>query len=97
MSYKHDFWYCVLSMFTVYTIQSITTKNYYRGFTELLVDERLAYHNKGTVPATKHMRPWKIVWYGVFPDRITALAFEKYLKSGSGHSFTWKHLVSAAL
>jgi predicted GIY-YIG superfamily endonuclease len=84
-------------MYTTYIIQSTITGTYYRGFTELKAEERLAYHNKGTVPATKDQRPWKLMWYGVFESRACALAFEKYLKSGSGHGFTWKRLIDRSV
>jgi putative endonuclease len=56
-------------MYTAYIIQSTLTGMYYRGFTELTAEGRLAYHNKGTVSATKDQRPWKLVWYEVFESR----------------------------
>ncbi|HLD17664.1 MAG TPA: GIY-YIG nuclease family protein [Patescibacteria group bacterium] len=80
-------------MFTVYILRSSKTGSYYRGFTELTAEERLAYHNQGLVSSTKGDCPWKLVWFGVFEERKTALNFEKYLKSGSGHGFTWRRLV----
>jgi len=81
-------------MFTIYIIKSLITGSYYRGFIELTAEERLVYHNKGVVPATKDKGPWKIVWYAVFESREKALVFERYLKSGSGHAFTWKRLIN---
>jgi hypothetical protein len=31
--------------------------------------------------------PWRLATYIAFQDETRALAFEKYLKSGSGHAF----------
>ena len=41
---------------------------------------------------TSKFRPWKLKTYIAFTDRAKAGAFERYLKSGSGHSFAPKHL-----
>ena len=53
---------------------------------------RLADHNAGKSPHTATYAPWKLVWYGAFPDKQQALAFEKYLKSHSGRAFAAKRL-----
>nr|WP_283809955.1 GIY-YIG nuclease family protein [Bradyrhizobium forestalis] len=37
-------------------------------------------------------KPWKLVWYCAFPDKMKALAFETYLKSHSGRAFSKKRL-----
>ena len=37
-------------------------------------------------------RPWRIVTYVAFSNRSKAEAFERYLKSGSGHAFARKRL-----
>ncbi|MEK7094924.1 MAG: GIY-YIG nuclease family protein [Patescibacteria group bacterium] len=80
------------NMFTVYIIRSQKNLSYYRGLTELTVQARLKFHNNGSVPSTKSARPWQLVWYGAFETELLARAFEKYLKSGSGHEFTRRHL-----
>jgi hypothetical protein len=36
--------------------------------------------------------PWKLVTYVAFSDIEKARAFERYLKSGSGHAFAKKRL-----
>jgi hypothetical protein len=41
---------------------------------------------------TAKFKPWKLVWYCAFPDKLKALAFEKYLKSHSGRAFSKKRL-----
>jgi predicted GIY-YIG superfamily endonuclease len=53
---------------------------------------RLAEHNGGKSPHTSKYRPWKLVTYLAFSERSQAEAFEKYLKSGSGHAFARKRL-----
>ncbi|MGB6822085.1 MAG: GIY-YIG nuclease family protein, partial [Candidatus Acidiferrales bacterium] len=48
---------------------------------------RLSKHNSGSVTHTAKHRPWRIKSYAAFSDEDRALAFEKYLKSGSGRAF----------
>jgi hypothetical protein len=36
--------------------------------------------------------PWRVVTYLAFSDENKAAAFERYLKSGSGHAFARKRL-----
>ncbi len=56
------------------------------------VQERLARHNAGESPHTSKFRPWRLAAYVAFADQAKAAAFERYLKSGSGHAFANKHL-----
>ena len=63
----------------------------YIGFTEDL-RERLADHNTGGTGSTSDGRPWKLQGYVAFDSKIKAHAFERYLKSGSGHAFAKKRL-----
>jgi len=44
-------------------------------------------HNAGTVIHTAKYRPWHIKTYVAFTDESRGLAFERYLKSGSGRAF----------
>ena len=53
---------------------------------------RLARHNKGEVNHTAKFRPWRIETYLAFRDEARAIAFERYLKSGSGRAFARKRL-----
>ena len=52
---------------------------------------RLAKHNAGQVPHTSKFLPWKVETYIAFETLAKAQAFERYLKSGSGHAFAAKH------
>jgi putative endonuclease len=53
---------------------------------------RLTDHNAGKSRHTSKYLPWKLVTYIAFSDRKQAEAFEKYLKSGSGHAFARRRL-----
>jgi len=78
-------------MWYVYIIRSI--EHPYRrhiGFTDD-VDRRLADHNSGHSPHTSKFRPWKLDVIIGFSDKQKAIAFERYMKSGSGFAFSQKH------
>ncbi|MDL2401566.1 GIY-YIG nuclease family protein [Rhizobium mayense] len=53
---------------------------------------RLAKHNAKEVPHTSKYAPWSLKTYVAFSDESQAVAFEKYLKSGSGRAFAKKRL-----
>lgn len=79
-------------MWYVYIIRStVSPEQEYTGLTSDL-RQRLTDHNKGKSPHTSKYMPWELLWYGAFPDKFTALAFEKYLKSHSGRAFASKRL-----
>ena len=40
---------------------------------------------------TAKYKPWKLELYIAFSDEKRAIAFEKYLKSGSGRAFSARH------
>ena len=84
-------------MYYVYLIQSVSdpTRRYV-GFTTDL-RQRIAHHNEGKLPTTAGRGPWQLITYLAFSSKKQALAFEKYLKSGSGHAFAKKRLWPAAL
>ena len=63
----------------------------YIGLTEDF-DRRIVEHNEGKSISTYKFRPWKCeikIW---FRDLDKAKRFELYLKSGSGRSFSKRHL-----
>ena len=70
----------------VYILQSLSGEHFYTGITDNL-DARLAKHNAGAVTHTSNFRPWRIKTYVAFTEGERAIAFEKYLKSGSGRAF----------
>jgi putative endonuclease len=72
-------------------LESLDSEHFYIGITDDL-RARLAKHNAGEVPHTSKYRPWRIRTYFAFSDEARAIAFEKYLKSGSGRAFAKKRL-----
>ena len=54
---------------------------------------RLKKHQEGLVLSTKNKRPVKLHWYCCFVDEQKAIKFEKYLKLGSGFSFSRRRLL----
>lgn len=78
-------------MYYVYILHCSNDK-LYTGCTSNL-KERLERHQNGYVPATKNIRPVKLISYITFSDKYKAFEFEKYLKSGSGRAFVKRHLV----
>ena len=64
---------------------------YYTGLTSDMT-ARLNAHNAGRVPHTADGRPWIIDVVVEFSDERRAIAFERYLKSGSGGAFAKRHL-----
>jgi putative endonuclease len=56
------------------------------------VARRQAEHNAGSCIHTAKYRPWTIDVVIEFPEERRAVAFERYLKSGSGVAFAQRHL-----
>ena len=79
-------------MYYVYLIESVSVQGErYSGMTTDL-KERLREHDAGKSFHTSKFKPWKLITYIAFSDRAKAEAFERYLKSGSGHAFARKRL-----
>ena len=78
-------------LYFVYLIQSVSNPTqWYVGFTEDL-DARLQAHNAGDSTHTSKSRPWRYVATVGFDTKMKAVAFERYLKSGSGQAFARRH------
>ena len=81
-----------MRFFYVYILRTESpTEHFYVGFTEDLA-HRLQEHNDGKLPNTSRFRPWRVKSAHAFTDKSRALAFEKYLKTGSGRAFAIKRL-----
>lgn len=52
---------------------------------------RLAAHDDGDSPHTARYKPWRVVVVIEFSSEQRALAFERYLKTGSGREFSRNH------
>jgi len=60
--------------------------DFYVGFTKNL-KLRFEHHNKGLVEATKHRKPFKLIYYEACLDQSDAAKREKYLKTYHGKMF----------
>jgi len=75
----------------VYVIRSeADTSRQYVGITND-VWARLQWHNEGPSGHTFTGRPWSLIVAMEFSSERDAVAFEKYLKSGSGRAFAKRH------
>ncbi len=70
---------------------SFSPPNAYVGYTDNL-RQRIADHNLGRNSSAAPHAPWRLQAYLAFFTKPQALAFERYLKSGSGHAFAKKRL-----
>jgi putative endonuclease len=78
-------------MWYVYIIRSLSaSEQRYIGITDDLA-KRLAKHNSGGSYHTAKFIPWETETVVGFNSKDKALAFESYLKSGSGFAFARKH------
>jgi predicted GIY-YIG superfamily endonuclease len=79
-------------MHYVYILRSLKfPETFYTGMNRDL-KARIEKHNAGEAPHTSKFAPWEIKTYLGFSDAAQALAFEKYLKTGSGRAFAKKRL-----
>ena len=67
----------------VYVLQSSKNKSLYIGYTTDL-KKRFLQHNSGKSLATRPFRPYTLIFYEAFLNRIDAKHRELYLKSGYG-------------
>lgn len=78
-------------MWHVYILRSIAHPvQRYIGMTDD-VDRRLTEHNSCHSPHTSKFHPWKLDVVIGFSEKSKAIAFERYLKSGSGFAFSKTH------
>ncbi|MBA3831559.1 MAG: GIY-YIG nuclease family protein [Chthoniobacterales bacterium] len=66
------------------------SSKHYTGVTSDL-QQPLAQHNRGECTHTAKSHPWRIETAISFRSEQKAINFEKYLKSGSGREFAWRH------
>ncbi len=79
-------------MLYAYILQSLKDKSYYTGYTSDL-KRQLNKHNTKGQKYTSQKVPYVLKWYCAFEKKSQAIAFEKYLKQGSGFAFARKHLL----
>ena len=68
-------------MYYVYVLRSVKDSSFYIGYTTNL-KRRFSEHNDGRSQATKYKRPYCLLFYEAFTNRIDAKHREEYLKSG---------------
>jgi len=79
-------------MYYVYLIRSLQDPaRTYIGSTND-IEQRLDKHNSGATPHTRPFKPWQLVASIAVDTKAKALALEKYLKIGSGHTFAQRRL-----
>jgi len=76
----------------VYILRSEKDNRPYVGIT-CDIHQRLSTHNSGGSSYTAPHRPWRLVVSLEFATESSAVAFEKYLKTGSGRAFAQRHFV----
>ncbi|MCA9508812.1 MAG: GIY-YIG nuclease family protein, partial [Myxococcales bacterium] len=83
----------IVFMFYVHFLKSIMyPSKIYVGYTSD-VEQRLSMHNNGKSTYTAKYMPWALQGYVAFNEESKAIAFEKYLKSGSGKAFAQNHFL----
>lgn len=78
---------------SVYVLRSERFPDWYYTGIARNVARRVEVHNSGGSQSTSRLRPWKLVVALQFDNEVSALAFEKYLKTGSGRAFSKRHFV----
>lgn len=71
-------------------VSKIDPSQHYTGCTRD-IHTRIKKHNAGAVTHTAKFRPWQLETAVAFRDKAKAIAFEAYLKSGSGREFARRH------
>ncbi len=67
----------------IYILQSQKDSSLYIGYTSDL-KKRFQEHNNGESQAIKPFRPYKLIFYEAFLNRLDAKRREEYLKGGYG-------------
>ncbi len=78
-------------MYFVYVLESAKDRGWYIGFTER-IEGRLEDHNSGKNVSTKDRRPFELIYYEAYREKLDALGREVFLKSGGGRRFFSKQL-----
>ena len=77
----------------VYLFESVHDRaQHYVGQTDDL-RSRLQVHHSGGSIHTRRFKPWNLVRHVGFADAGRAVAFESYLKTGSGKTFLRRHFL----
>ena len=81
------------NLYYVYILRSVNyPQKIYVGYT-IDINQRLTIHNEGGSIYTAKYAPWFLHGYVAFKEKSKAIAFEKYLKSGTGKAFAKNHFL----
>ena len=80
------------AVYSAYLIESLSAQGQRYVGTTTDLKQRLREQTEGKSFHTTKFRPWKLITYIAFTNRAKEEAFERYLKSGSGHAFARKRL-----
>ena len=72
--------------FTVYILYSEKFNKHYTGFTSN-IELRIKSHNEFGKDWTLRYRPWKLIYTKDFENKMDAMKYEKWLKTGVGRDF----------
>ena len=78
--------------FVYVPVSTVDPARHYVGITSD-VARRLAVHNSGGSQHTAQLRPWRLIVSLEFATTASPVAFERYLKAGSGRAFAKRHFV----
>lgn len=80
-------------MYYVYILRNRDDQTLYKGYSENVVERLQAHEARQVFTTSKKDGNYDLVWYAGFETKRLALAFERYIKEGSGVAFTNKHLI----
>jgi putative endonuclease len=78
--------------FVYVLVSTVDPQRHYVGVTSD-VARRVDVHNSGGSQHTAQYRPWRMIVSLEFARAASAIAFERYLKTGSGRAFAKRHFV----
>lgn len=81
------------TFYYTYVLESQVDGDWYTGYTQNL-RSRFEKHNAGKVQATKHRRPFKLIYFEACRKKDDAIQREKYFKTHYGKMFIKKRLKS---
>ena len=83
--------------YSVYVLYSAGYDKIYIGFTSNLNQRVLSHNELSTKGWTVRYRPWSVVYVEEYLDKRSAMARERYLKSGVGRKFLQYKLIDLGL
>ncbi len=79
--------------FVVYILFSEKHQRIYIGYTSSLIQRYYSHNFLSKKGYTIRYRPWVVVYVEFYNSKTDALKKEKWLKSGVGRKFIYKHIL----